>query len=308
MSEVVVDSIACNLIENALDYLLLAGEQVSEGDPRHLKHAIANLADGVELILKARLELVDWKLLFDDPENATPERFESGSFQSVRYRLLLDRLQESGVSVESSQARAFAAVRRARNQIRHFAITLDRTTAVSLVTQAYAAVLDFIAQHFEEVPEGTPANMLAKLRRLLGELDDFVQSRLAQVQPQIDKQNYSFHVECHHCLQDTLYPEDGEVSCAFCGYRGSADDAVAAWVDAQYKGLSPKECMIAGGDFVDCPECGATAIPVEGGGCDARVQCLYCGESSVLKDCIRCGNSTYGTMCDWCEHFSQKDD
>lgn len=303
-----MDSIACNLIENALDYLLLAGEQAQEDSPRLLKHAVANLADGVELILKARLEIIDWKLLFDDPAKAAAERLETGSFRSASYHIVLDRLQDHAVEVESSQTRAFAAVRRVRNQIRHFAVDLDHTTAVSLVTQAYAAVLDFIAQHFEDVPEGEPAHVLAKLRRLLGELDEFVKARFAQVQPQLDKQNYSYHVQCHHCLQDTLYPEDGEVSCAFCGYRGSADDAVGAWVDAQYKGLRPKDCMIIGEDFVDCPECGATTIPVEGGSSDSTVQCLYCGESSSLKDCIRCGNSTYGTMCDWCEHFSQKDD
>lgn len=303
-----MNSIACNLIENALDHLLLAGEQVSDGAPRLLKHSIANLADGIELTLKSRLELVGWQQLFSDPENAVRERFESGSFQSVSYPDVLKRLHENGVSVDPSQALAFAAVRRARNQIRHFAITLDRDTAISLVTRAYAAVLDFITQYFGEVHEDTPARMLAALRRLLGDLDDFVQSRLAQVNGLLEKQNYSFHVECHHCLQNTLYPEDGEVSCAFCGYRGSADDAIAAWVDAQYRGLSPKECMIAGGDFIDCPECGATTIPVEGRDCDPTVQCLHCGESSALRDCIRCGNPTYGTMCDWCEHFSQKDD
>ena len=54
--------ICCTLAENAFDYLVLAGEQASSYTPRMLKHALATLADGVELLLKAPPEKKDWKL------------------------------------------------------------------------------------------------------------------------------------------------------------------------------------------------------------------------------------------------------
>ena len=79
------DPIACKLAENALDYLILAGEQATDGSPRMLKHALATLADGVELLLKARLEIEDWKLVVESEEEVSREDYEKGDFKSVDF-------------------------------------------------------------------------------------------------------------------------------------------------------------------------------------------------------------------------------
>ena len=70
------EPIICNLAENALDYLILAGEQAREGNPRMMKHALATLGDGLELLLKARLEAHDWRQVFSNPARADLAKFQ----------------------------------------------------------------------------------------------------------------------------------------------------------------------------------------------------------------------------------------
>src|SRR5713101_8439475 len=89
----VTEPITCNLAENALDYLLLAGVQAKEGSPRMLEHALATLADGVELLLKARLEMKDWCLVFKDVDQANRQKYEAGDFQSIVFEQAVKRLE-----------------------------------------------------------------------------------------------------------------------------------------------------------------------------------------------------------------------
>jgi hypothetical protein len=102
--------IECNLAENAIDYLVLAGEQAKQGTARMLKHAVATLADGIELLLKARLEAQNWHQLFDNIDQAEREKYLAGDFQSVTLKQAKRRLaQICGVSIGTgNSARRFA--------------------------------------------------------------------------------------------------------------------------------------------------------------------------------------------------------
>lgn len=299
------EPIACNLPGNALDYLLLAGQMAQEGTPRMLKHAVATLADGVELLLKARLEVYDWSLLFRNVDEANRAKFERGDFQSVTVEQAVKRL--SGIceiEIEERHIEVLSALRRLRNQIRHFAVTTDRTTVISLLVKAYGFAVDFAARHLEGELDEEAGENLANLRRLLGEFEEFVVARTKEVQPILDDQTYAAHVDCPRCLQETLYPDGGQASCAFCGYSARGEAAASDYVD-QYYNLPYKDRLIEQ-IIKDCPECGASAaIPIdeEGG-----ILCLSCGETSHPRACARCGNSTYKEYCDWCQHMIEKDD
>jgi len=299
------EPIKCNLSGNALDYLLMAGQMAQENTPRMLKHAVATLADGVELLLKARLEVYDWSLLFRNVDDADRSKFKRGDFQSVTVEQAVKRLNGiCEIEIEERHIEVLNALRRLRNQIRHFAVTTDRTTVISLLVKAYGFAVDFATRHLEGELDQEASENLAHLRRLLGEFEEFVVARTKEIQPILDDQTYATHVDCPRCLQETLYPDGGQASCAFCGYSANGETAASDYVDQHYN-LSYKERAIEN-PVHDCPECGVSAaisVDDEGG-----ILCLSCGETSHLQACARCGNSTYKEYCDYCQYQIEKDD
>jgi hypothetical protein len=303
------EPIKCNLSGNALDYLLLAGQMAQEGTPRMLKHAVATLADGVELLLKARLEVYDWSLLFKNVDDADRSKFERGDFQSVTWDQVIKRLKGiCGVELPEKHLPVLNALRTLRNQIRHLAVDTDKAKVVSLLVKAYGFAVDFTAHHLEEHLDGEAKDMLAELRRLLGEFQDFVRARTKQIKPTLEKQTYSLHVECPYCLQETLYPEEGQASCAFCGYRADGEAVAEDWIEQHFGHHALKERMIAEDVVQGCPECGAwAAIPIRTEE-ERGILCLSCGEMSRLGKCELCGEPTYRALCDRCQHMPEKDD
>jgi len=146
----VTDEIRCNLVGNALDYLLLAGEMAKQDTPRMLKHAIATLADGLELLLKARLEDQHWSLLFKNIDEADRKKFDAGDFQSVTFEQAVQRLRGiSGIEVGARHLPILNALRRQRNKIRHFALTVEAAEALSLLSSAYSFAIEFTTVHLE---------------------------------------------------------------------------------------------------------------------------------------------------------------
>jgi hypothetical protein len=73
------------LLENALDSISMALEFLANEDRNRLKVTVLLLGQGVELVLKARLEQEHWSLIFDDPRNAGLNKFEKGDFKSVGF-------------------------------------------------------------------------------------------------------------------------------------------------------------------------------------------------------------------------------
>jgi hypothetical protein len=282
--------ITCTLAENALDYLLLAGEMAGEGTPRLTKHALATLADGIELLLKARLEVENWELLFADKAKVSLKDFQSGDFKSVGYVDIMKRLDsECGINLDKAHIVVVGKLRSLRNRVRHFAITVDKVEAASLLTKTYSFAIDFITQHLEGNLADDTLSMLEELRRLLGEYQDFVDTRLKDVQPILDGQTYSTHFQCPQCLQTTLYSDGGEASCAFCRYKAAGEDAAAEYVTRFYPG-SPKDYSIDP-VVLTCPECGCEAcLPDDddGGG----YHCVSCGEGGEYSACSSCGALT----------------
>ena len=281
------EKIQCNLVGNALDYLLLAGEMAGEDTPRMLKHAVATLADGVELLVKARLEVHDWSLLFKNVDDADRTAIESGEFVSVTFEQAIKRLKGiCGVEIEKDHRVTLDALRKLRHKIRHFAVEAEKTEVMSLITKAYSFAVDFVGDHLEHDLDEPATHDLNKLRTLLGDFSAFVSERIKAIQPTLDAQKYAVHMDCPRCLQETLYVDGGEVSCAFCGYNASSEEAVDDWIEQNYGHVSQKD-MMTDPVVEPCPECMAEAcVRLE----DRRGhQCLFCGEIGEYTHCSRCG-------------------
>ena len=89
------------LLENALDFLASAVEQLQLDTTRSLKYAVLHLAAGVELLIKERLRQEDWQLLFDDVNAADELKYAAGDFYGVAPPEALKRLRDIGIELDA---------------------------------------------------------------------------------------------------------------------------------------------------------------------------------------------------------------
>lgn len=287
------DQITCSLIENSLDYLLLAGEQAQEGSERMLKHAVATLGDGVELLLKARLEATDWKLVFADEARASLTDYQNGNFKSVTVDDAIKRLRDKcGVALRSKHKKVLHSLRNLRNKVRHFALTADRTSVTTLIAKTYSFALDFIGEHLDSGKSSLP-DELARLRGLLGEFEDFVNHRMAEIQPELNSNRFAVYVDCPACTQPALHADGGTAICLFCSRRTDGEHAAYEWAVSQFGWQSPKDELISPSTEA-CPECGSDACVNVGLATDSDVGylCFSCGEHGEYDHCSGCGMLT----------------
>jgi hypothetical protein len=302
--------ITYNLTENALDYLILAGEQAKEGSPRMTKHALASLADGVELLLKARLAGRAWCLIFKDVDQATRHKYKTGDFQSVTFDQARDRLKNlCGVEIPSQHLTLINDLRQLRNRIRHFAFAVDHRVAISLITKTLCFAIDFVNKHLEPTNESL-RNGVALLRTMLGQFEEFVAERFKQIQAEMrewEEAAFTF-IECPMCLQPALYAMEGRTRCFFCGHKQDGEGAARDWAT-----------RLGGYEQVEnCPCCGVPAC-VRSGEADESEDgtenylCLSCGNAGEYKHCSKCdclhADSNPADHCDDCwEYLCKRND
>lgn len=291
------DPVEYDLTENALDYLILAGEQAREGSPRMLKHAMANLADGVELLLKARLEVHDWRQTLIDTSENDRAKYDRGELKTVSFDDATKRLKKlCSIEIESTGKVLIKELKKLRDQIRHFGVTTDRTKAMSLLVKSFSFAIDFASEHIERNHPTFPDGEMFKLRTLLGEFGHFVRERLTQLEPILSR--HEPFVDCPECLQTAFSPDgSGErARCLFCGFSCEGEDAACIWVDHWGPFQSPKGQMsepLVG----NCPECGSEAFVNLDRILDTMdfgYLCFSCGESDHYFPCSSCGQPCKG--------------
>lgn len=298
-----MEPITYSLAENALDYLQLAGEQAKEGSPRMLKHALVTLTDGIELLLKARIEQKDWCLLFKDVDQASRSKYESGDFQSVLFDQAIKRLENlCSVTVSNDHLAVINEIRQLRNRVRHFRVTTDRPAAISLIVKTFSFAMEFISEHLSAFNK-TLDNELLALRSLLGEFEAFVDERFGEILPQIHQEVCV--VACPVCVQEAFALGGDVAHCLFCGHLADSDSAAYEWRNTFVGVGSSKEDFQARRVQI-CPECGAEAcldIARETHGRKAFI-CFRCGEEGDYQHCITCGQlcsrDSLGGMCGDC--------
>lgn len=306
-------AISCDLIENALDYLLLAGEQVQQEGQRMSKHAVATLADGVELLLKARIEQRDWCLIFKDVDKASRQNYESGDFISITFDQAIKRLRGvCDVQISDGHLTIINDIRQQRNRIRHFAITLDEQVAVSLVAKTFAFALEFVSEHLPDAGEQF-SDDFKQLRELLGNFDEFIDERFEQIQDELDNHS-SVVLDCPICLQPALVIEGDKTRCLFCKHEAQGEQVASEWTDRFLPFQRLKHDLISP-QIRECPECGADSCVDACAETDGRVGyiCFTCGIEGDYQDCMSCASlcdrDSVGGMCDGCrENIMSRND
>ena len=276
------------------------------------KHALATLADGVELLLKAWLEVYDWSLLFKNVDDAEQSKIATGEFRSVTFDQAVKRLKQiCGVEIQKKPLSILNNLRSLRNRIRHFAVQVESKTAESLIAKTYSFAVDFTTANLEAHLDAEATGELKNLRQMLGDFEGFIDARQEEIKETLEAQDYSVHTECPRCLQETLYAQDGESSCAFCGYKADGEEVAAEWFDRNYGHIwDPKERMMLDDEIECCPECSSWASVHDE--IHGRI-CFSCGESGDYTRCAYCnqlfrGEPNPGGRCRECWNYLMSKD
>ena len=106
------------LVASAADFIERATSEVDTA-PRY---AVIHFASGIELLLKARLAMEHWVLVFADPGRTSKAALAGGDFRSVSPGHAMDRLDDVlDAPLSKSARRAFDALSKRRNRYVHFA-------------------------------------------------------------------------------------------------------------------------------------------------------------------------------------------
>ena len=292
-----IDRLKFSLIENALDFLVAATEYGSGAEHLNWKYSVLNLVAGIELLLKARLEVVHWSLLFSDVDKATESRLKSGDFVSADFTTVYTRLANIGsVRITDSDRKHLNDLRKLRHKIEHFTVDIEIDQIKSLLAKALSFAVRFSETELKnQISKGNRDTMSQIMERVKG-FDEFVSERMAVIQPHLKKANHL--QECPRCWQETLDSfEGGRLRCHFCYYEISAREL------AEDKSESSIDT---------CPECGLEALGLAiYNNEEAGWHCYFCGQDfDTISHCSECGEAFEGEgpMCDSCwSHLLSKD-
>lgn len=291
------DRLAYPLLDNALDFLLSAAEHAGQNHPRSWKYAILHLIAGIELLLKARLELEHWSLLFQDVDKASKSTFKSGDFRSADFESVCKRLEMiSSVPIEKKDREQLYDLRKLRHKLEHFGIDIDVPQVRSLVAKGLSLSTVFYENHLKEEIGDSEDEILGEIVIHLREFEEFVRERLEAVLP--STVSSYFLRECPRCWQDTCeIQDDNMLRCYFCGY----------YMDAQTLAEELTEH-----DVDICPECGRETLAfIIYNNEEAGWECCACGtDFDFLDRCSLCNklHGGEGPICSDCfDHIVNKD-
>ena len=87
------NKLSLSLIENSSDYFGKCYQICKRHGKRDWKYVLLNLANAIELVMKAVLEKEHWSLLFENVDSANKEILSKGDFQSVNFKTAFERLK-----------------------------------------------------------------------------------------------------------------------------------------------------------------------------------------------------------------------
>lgn len=205
------------LSENSRHFLRSTLDEVHKNSSGGNRNAVIFVAAALEALLKTRLVIEHWTLLFDDPAKAKITDLKSGDFVSVLASKLVARL--NNVASLEIAAKVPQTTFQLRNRIVHFAPPTEIAIRME-VAMALSFALEFIHEHMLPKLQNNEHVELTKLKEEISEafrvLDDFRIKRLEELEGALG--TCSVLVECPDCAQKTLSltGDDETDTCLFC--------------------------------------------------------------------------------------------
>jgi hypothetical protein len=295
-----------NLFENGLDFILSALnylKHTNENDKNlsNVKYAVLHMSAGVELILKYRLSLEHWSLLFSKIEVANIQKLKNGDFQSVDSKECITRLENiCGLSINQSMKESIRSLRDKRNKLEHFEIDESVNALKSSLFKVLNPILDFIHEQIPKDDLDEHDYLLKDIRSELRDIDDFIKDRMEFIKEDLDEwKSTSTFTTCPHCYQTTLCVNEDFTKCFFCGYSQLDRCELANEFIWEILNVSEYECITQGGEYplYRCIECGEETLVylslyLETGGWI----CFNCGihwDVNEINFCVDCNEPFY---------------
>lgn len=208
-------------IHAALDALLFKRQRIDSP----IGAAVLYAALGIELVLKHRLFVEHWTLIFSEPSRASRVEFEAGTFHSVSVEVALKRLKDvCCVPIVEGEQNQLLDLSKARNKLVHFGLMESEDAAMSCVGLAVHTVLQFIAKAY--APTNLSANQLEAIKEIRttgAKCLAFVEAKWGKIRENVVGIWKSTGIfRCPRCYQIAAFLKDKKVSCLFCDY--SSDD------------------------------------------------------------------------------------
>ena len=299
-----------------MDFLVAAvSDLADDGPPSELKFGLVNLFTGTEILLKARLERENWKLVFANVAEANRGSLKSGDFRSVGVQGAIRRLEsECSVQIQVEHKQAIQLVRKERNKIIHFGHVGNPMQLRPVAAKTLAFSISFISEELQ--PGGLneeASNLLEGIRGGLRGIQHYVTERWREIRP-ILAAFYSPIVQCPSCLEKAMTSDGGQSKCEFCSVTEDGE-SVADLFAHNVLDLHRYQVVTHGGEWPvhQCPECGRSAFVegVEGTTLHStRWVCFSCGveaEDSEIWPCLRCNEPVITdegpyAFCDTCSY------
>ncbi|WP_331739628.1 hypothetical protein OG613_44150 (plasmid) [Streptomyces sp. NBC_00015] len=290
-------------VPNGLDYLVSVVEHLESGDERvsarDLKYAVLHLAAGAEVLLKARLQLEHWTLVFKDPGQAKRSELEDGTLKSCSPEETVQRLKDiAGAPIGDKDTSAVLKLAKHRNALQHYGLIGPAANARAVESQA-AEVLDFLIRFLDEelLPALPMAEMksaeadMERIRGGLSRIQGFVKKRMQRIRADLEPLR-DRTVQCPDCDQWALVPElDHRVICRFCGTSQPTHDGATMYA-VFVLGRDPGAPDLFGIMAVEsCPDCDDESLVVGARTAAAPdVPVFFCfGCARVVPGLAHCG-------------------
>lgn len=285
------------LSENSRHFLRSTLEEIRKDSPAGNRNAVIFVAAALETLLKTRLVVEHWTLLFDDPATAKIADLKSGEFVSVAAAKLVSRL--NNVASLGIVAKVPRDTFQLRNRIVHFA----PPTSIAIRTEVATALsfaLEFIHEHMLPNLQSSDHEELSSLNEeiseMFRELDDFRTKRLSELEKALGA--CGVLVECPDCDQNTLSitAEDEINVCLFCLAKTAGPDLAERYA-SEVLSWGWRTLADGGEDIVqECMECleqaFVTTVQVVNRPkiAHACFSCAQTYEADEVMSCTSCGN------------------
>lgn len=218
------------LLNNAFDYLNIPIEILKKidrwyrswkWDDYELKTALLNVTISVELILKAKIALINWKELFQKTSHANKEKLKSGDFFSVKFEDCITRIEKnSQIKFSEETKHRINKIRQIRNKVTHFYFDTRKENFASLASYGIDFFIEFYRNYiFSDFCE--ERDRTEKIDYELSRVADYLSVRLITFSKKMEnlpRPKTNYFKECASCLQDAFILKDDEtIQCLYCG-------------------------------------------------------------------------------------------
>jgi hypothetical protein len=183
--------------------------------------AFQSIVNAVELLLKSRIALINYKLLLKTTKNISRELIINGDFQSINFDKCIEVIEcNSADSIPKNIKDRVDSLRIIRNKITHYYIETTQDMFLNYIAfglDAYITIYrDFIKEKIYDSYDRTEG-----FEEELSDFEQFVKIRVEKYKEDHKLENYKIpgNPECPICYTWNLVIQENKKMCLFCGYE-----------------------------------------------------------------------------------------